>query len=81
MADKIPAYQEYEDAVKKCFWKYWSSLSREEVDEYIRSEEAQNEIKSQYDSDIKAYKKGEIPLSVIMQGGVGGTAYCLSLMY
>ena len=72
MKEVAPTYEEFYNAVKKYFWSGWKSLPEKEVDDYLQSEEAQEEIRC---------KKGIISRKVFMIGGASAVGYCLELMY
>ena len=74
-----PTYEEFYNVVKKDFWKAWANLPESEVDDYLQSEEAQEEIKYRYNEKLNKFKKGLISRKTFMLAcGVG---HCLSLMY
>lgn len=72
--------EEYRDMVKKAYLKHFTSKLSSEAEEYFDSDEAQKEIKEQYNADIKKLKSGEISDNVFRHGSVSGTAYTLYLM-
>lgn len=79
--EKTPTLDEFTEAVKKSFWKGWTTLSEKEVDEYINGEEAQTEITGRYAEAKRDFEKGEITRNVFMVGCVSAVAYCLEMMY
>ena len=81
MKEVAPAYEEFYNAVKKYFWSGWKKLSEKEVDDYLHSEEAQEEIKYRYNEKLNKFKKGIISRKVFMIGGASAVGYCLELMY
>ena len=48
MKEVAPTYEEFYKEVKEDFWKAWANLPESEVDDYLQSEEAQEEIKYRY---------------------------------
>lgn len=78
--EKAPTYEEFFQAVKKSFWGGWRSLSEEEVDRYLATEEAQSELK-RYSGYLARFNAGEITRNVFMVGGVSSVANCLILLY
>ena len=72
--------EEYRDLVKKAYVKHFTERQMTNAMKYFDSDEAQKEIKEQYNSDIKKLKSGEITDNVFRHGSVSGTAYTLYLM-
>ena len=81
MKEVAPTYEEFYNVVKKDFWKAWANLPESEVDDYLQSEEAQEEIKYKYNEKLNKFKKGIISRKVFMIGGASAVGYCLELMY
>ncbi len=81
MKEVAPTYEEFYNAVKKYFWSGWKSLPEKEVDDYLQSEEAQEEIRCRYNEKLNKFKKGIISRKVFMIGGASAVGYCLELMY
>lgn len=76
-----PTFEEFK---KKVYESYKGSLKAqdpEEVESYFKSEEAESEMRNQFDSLMKRLGNGEIEESVILTGGAGGCAQCLVLMF
>ena len=76
-----PSYEEFAQLVKDHFAKTMTSLSKEQVEDYLNSEEAQGVIKEQYIHCEKRLERGEITESVFRQGGVYAASNCLDMLY
>ena len=72
-----PTLKEYTELVKKDFLAQNEAISEDEAMRYFNSEESQSHIKSEYESDIRKFKNGEIGVN----GFTSGVAYCLFMMY
>ena len=72
-----PTLKEYAELVKKDFLAQNEAISEDEAMRYFNSEESQSHIKSEYESDIRKFKNGEIGVN----GFASGVAYCLFMMY
>ena len=72
-----PTLKEYTELVKKDFLAQNEAISEDEAMRYFNSEESQSHIKSEYESDIRKFKNGEIGVN----GFASGVAYCLFMMY
>jgi hypothetical protein len=81
MKEVAPTYEEFYKEVKEGFRFWWKSLSEKEVDDYLHSEEAQEEIKYRYNENLNEFNKGEIDRKTFMIGGASSVAYCLQMMY
>lgn len=72
-----PTLKEYTELVKKDYLAHNEAISEDEAMRYFDSEEAQSHIKSEYESDMRKFKNGEIGVN----GFASGVAYCLYMMY
>lgn len=79
MKEVAPTYEEFYEKVKYYFWDGWKSLSEQEVDEYLHSEE--EKIRRDYQSNLRKFNNGEIDRKTFMIGGASSVGYCLELMY
>lgn len=77
----MPTYKEFKKKVYQSYKKSLAVYDQEEVDEYFKSDEAENEMKNEYNDLVKKVKDGVIEESVILSGGAGGCAQCLVLMF
>ena len=74
-------FQEFKKKVYESYKKSLKSQDRSEVDAYFKSDEAEEEMRSQYESLMNSLDAGEIRESVILSDGAGGCAQCLVLMF
>ena len=77
----MPSLEEFTNAVKEYFQVGWWSLSAEQVDNYIRSEEAQEQILDQYNQSKKKYESGKTTREQILVGTASSIGNCLVYMY
>lgn len=77
----MPTFEEFKNKVYQSYKKSLQVHDQNEVDEYFKSEEAEQEMRNEYDNLVKRVKNGEIEKSVILTGGAGGCAQCLVLMF
>ena len=73
-------FENYRDMVKKSYLASCGDKERTKASKYFDSEEAQDVIRENYESDIKKLKNKEITEKVFCNGCVDGVAYCLYLM-
>lgn len=78
---RIPSYEEFENAVYPIYRAGLRPFSDEEVKAYFESDEAKNELRNSYESNVKALREGRITERIFLEGAAGGTAMCLSLMF
>ena len=77
----MPTFEEFKKKVYPSYNRSLRAYGKEEVDSYFKSEEAENEMRSEYDDLVRKVKDGKIDKSVILTGGAGGCAQCLVLMF
>ena len=77
----MPTFKEFKKAVYQSYKKSLKVHDQDEVDAYFESEEAENEMKNEYNDLVKKVNDGVIDESVILAGGAGGCAQCLVLMF
>lgn len=73
--------EKFFNEVKRVFSHQCAYLSEKEVDEYLSSSEAKEEIDNRFNRDIKKYRNNEMTEKVFVVGGGSSVGYCLSLMY
>jgi hypothetical protein len=73
--------EEFEKLVKDYFRKRNPCLEDEDIERYLKTDEAKKEIRDAYNSDIKKYKSGEYSYDEFMIGTVSAVANCLTYMY
>ncbi len=81
MDKKIPSYEEFRACVKEHFKQFWSNLSDAEVEKYLSSEEAVQEIRREYNEAVADMKAGKITEKNFLIGYAGGVGTCLAYMY
>lgn len=79
--NKTPTYNDFFDVVSQHFKKLNYIKSNRENDEYLKSEEAVQEIRNAYNNNKAQYENGEITRDVFMVGSASSVAYCLYMMY
>ena len=77
----MPTFEEFREKVTEGFAERMKHLSEAEVDEYMQSEEALEEVHDAYSYSSGMYKGGKINRTIFLNGGVASCAHCLSLMY
>ena len=77
----VPSFEQFKSAVYESYIGSMKMHNQDEVEDYFKSDEAENEMKNQYRSLVKKYEAGIINESVILGSGAGGTAQCLILMF
>jgi len=75
-------FQQYLESAKDAFRSVWSPerISDETRDRYLTDEMA-DFMKSRFDSDYSAYKRGEITEKILTVGAGRSAGYCAGLMY
>ena len=73
--------EEFEKLVHDDFRKSNRCLEDEDIERYLKTDEAKKVIRDAYNSDIKKYKSGEFTYEVFTIGCVSSVAYCLTYMY
>ena len=77
----VPSFEQFKSAVYESYIGSMKMHDQMEVEEYFKSDEAENEMKNQYSSLVKKCEAGIINENVILGSGAGGTAQCLILMF
>ncbi len=77
----IPSFEEYFDTVKESLRHLLTNLSDAELERYIRTEDAIEDIKTQYEEDKRRYVAGEISYPAFTESGAGTVAYNLFMLY
>lgn len=75
--EKMPTFEEFKKAVKDDYLHLEDTKSSRK---YFNSNEAQQHIKSEYESNVKSFQAGKINRTVFMKGGVAAVSNCLNLM-
>lgn len=57
------------------------AYSEEEVMHYLTGEEAQEEIKDQYEMVLDKVKSGDCPQEAVLEAGPESAGYCLYMMF
>lgn len=73
--------KDFDEEVKKVFWECWPSLSEQEVDEYLKSEEAQKVITEEWEMSLRDFNAGKITRKQVVIGGGSAAGSCLEMMY
>lgn len=73
--------EEFTELVKERYLKTNSAWDQEDMLRYFNEEEAQDHIKAEYDSAVKAFDAGKLGAEGFRVGKVAAVANCLSLMY
>ena len=73
--------EEFRQNVKETFSALWPSLTDAEVEAYLSSDEAVEQIENGYKSNLLEYENGEQTFAQFSIGGAGSVGMCLSLMY
>lgn len=73
-------YKDFEKEVYKYYKLRTQGFDEAEVEEYFKSDEAQEIIKNEYKVSLKQVENKEITLKQMMYGAAGSVAECLSLM-
>ena len=77
----VPSYKEFRKAVYKSYKKSLKVQDQDEVEEYFKSDEAEEVMKNEYKNLKKKLENGDISENVILGGGAGGCAQCLVMMF
>lgn len=76
-----PTYEEFREAVKKWLVPMLKNVDEEDIEEYLTTGDAEEELRARYDEETKAYEAGEITYEVLMGGVVGSVGNCLYMLY
>ena len=76
-----PSYKEFEELVKKDFSRIMPHLSQTQIDDFIRIEDAQDAIKSEYSLSEYLLVNGTISSELFRTGSVSAAASCLYMLY
>ena len=77
---KALTLEEFMDLVKKDYMKVRPTESDEEALEYFNGDEAQEYIKSEYESAVNDFNDGELGADGFKIGKVSAVANCLYMM-
>lgn len=79
----VPSYEEFRELVKRDLQtrEWFEDMSDEELENYLRNEDSEREMKSNYAHDLKRLENGEIEETVFRQGCVHAVSHCLWMMY
>ena len=76
-----PTYEEFREAVKKWLVPMLKNVDEEDIEEYLTTGDAEEELRARYDEETKSYEAGEITYEVLMGGVVGSVGNCLYMLY
>lgn len=76
-----PTYEEFREAVKKWLVPMLKNVDEADIDDYLTTVDAAEELRTRYDAETKAYEAGEITYEVLMGGVVGSVGNCLYMLY
>lgn len=74
---KALTLEQFTGLVKEKYLELGPAESDKDALKYFWDDEAQSHIKSEYESDMRKFKNGEIGVN----GFTSGVAYCLFMMY
>ena len=80
MGEKIPTIEEFTELVKIDYMKVRPTENDEETLKYFNGDEAQEYIKSEYESAVKDFDDGELGEDGFKIGKVSAVANCLYMM-
>lgn len=81
MSKAIPTLKEFKELVKKKYLDPEWVVPEEEQLKYLNSDEAQEYIKSEYESAVKDFNDGELGEDGFKIGKVLAVANCLYMMF
>ena len=81
MSETVPTLKEFKELVKKEYLDPKWVVPEEEQLKYLNSDEAQEYIKSEYESAVKNFNDGELGEDGFKIGKVSAVANCLYLMF
>lgn len=77
----IPTYDEYKELVKEWLRPMLKHASPEDLDRYLKTEDAEGEMRLRYTKDKNKYVAGEISYEAFTESGVGTVGYNLYMLY
>ena len=80
-SNHIPSFEEYSETVKESLRPLLTNLSEAELEKYLKTEDAIEDIKNQYEEDKRRYVSGEISHEAFTQSGAATVAYNLFMLY
>ena len=76
-----PSYTEFEELVRKDFSRTMPNLDSKQIDDFIKSEDAQDAIRAEYDYSVVRLESGTISSEMFRTGCVSAAASCLYMLY
>lgn len=78
-----PTLEEFRALVKEDMVRFdvFSEMSDEELETYLDTEDAREELEDQYEACVRQFNRGEITENVFRKGGVYAASSTLELMY
>ena len=80
-SNRIPTFEEYRETVKERLRLLLKNLSEPELEKYLKTEDAIDEIKIQYEQDRRRYSAGEISHEAFTKSGAATVAQNLFMLY
>lgn len=77
----FPTIEQYGELAKEKARKFLDEEDQQEVERFLKSQDAADAIEDGYESSKKRYEDGECTLRAAFDDGANSAAYCLYMLF